>query len=312
MKLDFFRRLSLEQKLIAALFVIAISVTVVKAVLPQSFMAAILPPGWEAPFSEVEEFYPTLQEGNAVDQIKNIFWSNMVPLFRYLMIGVSIIYFTLFMIQMSTSAGNEESIKAAQTNMLWAFMGFLVIGISTDFAEAFDPLRNNGAFVNEQVLENSQYRMISYIQMLASIIAIFYIFFAGFRMITSAGEEETITNQKNHIKWGFGGLIAIMLSDPIINRIFYPNKGQAGLGEDEIRVLVSEGVGTLNFFLTFTGILATIALIVSGVMYIVSGADDGMREKAKTNLVTSLVAIVIILVSYVIVASVLPPGAPQI
>lgn len=273
--------------------------------------AGILPDSWDIPFRDVDEVYTIGEDGNAVARIKALIWRNAVPLFKYIMVAVSILYAILFLMQMIGSYGNQESISAAQKSLLWEFLGFLTIALAADIAEAFDPFRNNGVFVDKAIVEDSQYRLVSYIQMIGGIVAIFYIFFAGFRLITAQGEEELIEDQKKHIKWGLLGLITLMLSDVIINRIFYPYEGEQGLGRAEIQTLIAEGVGVLRFFLAFTAVLAFISFLAAGVMYITSMGDDSATERARKIIFGSVVAIIIIVTSYLLVSVFIPPGAPQ-
>lgn len=277
----------------------------------KNFTAGILPPNWDQPFHGVDELIEPPAEGNAVDKVKYLFWQNIVPIFKYLMVVISIFYFILYLYQMLTSSGEEEAITSSTKNLLWGVLGFMVIALAMDIAESFDIWRNNGEFVDKAHLENAQLRVISYFQLLAAIVAFFYIFFAGFRLVTAHGDEEIITAQKNHIKWGFVGLMFVMLADVAVNRIFYPSQGQKGLGKEELTTLFSEGVGVLRFFLAFVGILAVVSLIASGVIYITSGGDEAATGKAKKNIFGSLIAIIIIVMSYIFVASFVPPGPVQ-
>ncbi len=264
-------------------------------------LAGILPPDWNTPFEKVREFIE-VPEGNAVDKIRNLFWDNIVPIFKYVMVAAAILFYTLYLYQMVVSSGDEEGISKSYKNLLWGILGFAVIAVAIDVAEGFDVWVNGGDFVNRDRINESQRRLVSYFQLLAGIVAFFYIFFAGFRMITAAGDEEIITAQKNHIKWGFVGLIFVMLADPAINLIFYPNEGTDGLGDQELSVLFAEGLGVLKFFLTFTGVLALISLVVSAFLYVTSFGDESATEKAKKNIIGSLIALVIIVMAFVLIA----------
>lgn len=273
-------------------------------------MAGILPPGWDEPLQEVEEFYEIPDEGNAVDRIRAFLWKNLMPLFKYIMIAVSVLYGILFLMQMVVSSGNQEQIKEAQQNLLWEFLGFIFIALAADVAEAFDPFVNGGAFVDRETIAGSQNRLVTYIQLIAGVVAVFYIFFAGFRMITAQGDEEIIGEQKNHIKWGFLGLIVIMLVDPLVNQVFYPAEGQRGLGNAELQVMFAEGTGVLRFFLGFTAVLAVVSLAASGFTYATSPEEES-KEKARKTILGSLLALVVIVSSYVLIVTFLPPGPVQ-
>ncbi|MBI5414821.1 hypothetical protein HZA38_04900 [Candidatus Peregrinibacteria bacterium] len=296
---------------IFSIFVFFIGVFLITS-LPGAVQAGIFPEGWDHVFKKPvsEGVLVNVPEGNAVDKIKILVWHNIVPMVKYILAGLSILMFTVYLLKMIVSSGEEEDISSAKTGMLWAVLGFLVIAIASDLAEAFDPWVNasSGDIVVKSRIEDTTYRVVSYGQLLAGVIAVFYIFFAGFRMITSHGEEETLSTQKAHLKWGFVGLILIMLADPMINVVFYPYDGEKGLGAKEVQKFLSEGTATLKFFLSFVGIAAVISLVASGVMYILSAGDDGATTKAKKNIIMSLIAIVIIISSYILVIALVPGG----
>jgi len=57
----------------------------------------------------------------------------------------------------------------------------------------------------------------------------------------------------------------------------------------------------INWSLILAGALATIAIAVSGIMYITSGGDQTKAEAAKKNLAWAIIGLVLILLSLVIV-----------
>ncbi len=271
----------------------------------------ILPRRWDEPWQDPanEGIVIKPPDGNAVDMIKTLIWKNAVPMFKYLMIGVSILMYIIYLMEMITSSGSEEKVKKSQLNMLWAILGFLVLALAEDLSKAFDPwISKDNPYVDEDKIESGTMRLISYFQLLASIVAIFYIFWAGFRMITAHGDEDTINAQKNHIKWGFVGLVFIVLSEVAVKKIFYPYAygEKRGLGQEEATEFIRQGTGTLNFFLGFVGILAVVSLVASGYMYVASGGDEEAAGKAKKNLIGSILAIVIIVSAFVIVRAFVP------
>lgn len=63
-------------------------------------------------------------------------------------------------------------------------------------------------------------------------------------------------------------------------------------------------VKVIDWILGFGGALAVIAIVYSGVMYIISGGDPAKAEAAKKNLVWAIIGIVVIALSVIIVATV--------
>ena len=64
--------------------------------------------------------------------------------------------------------------------------------------------------------------------------------------------------------------------------------------------IVAQLVGLANFLLTFLGVLVVVLMVAAGIMLIVS-VDEGLKDKAKTVVKTSIITLAVVLCSYVIV-----------
>ena len=51
----------------------------------------------------------------------------------------------------------------------------------------------------------------------------------------------------------------------------------------------------------FIGTLVTVALIVSGLLYVFSGAESSLKSKAKNGITYSIVGLVVVMLSLVII-----------
>jgi len=70
-------------------------------------------------------------------------------------------------------------------------------------------------------------------------------------------------------------------------------------------------VKLVDFFLTFVGIIGVVAVIFAGFLWIASGGDDGMHEKAKKIVMFVAIGIIVILVSYAFVNTLIGAGGDQ-
>lgn len=75
-----------------------------------------------------------------------------------------------------------------------------------------------------------------------------------------------------------------------------------GLPEGSISLTLTKVV---KFFLGIIGALAVLMVIVGGVMYIVSGGDNGKTETAKNIITYAIIGIAVALLAYVIVNTVI-------
>jgi|SRR3989338_3039906 len=79
-----------------------------------------------------------------------------------------------------------------------------------------------------------------------------------------------------------------------------PTGTQIGTGD------IATDVGTIvNYFLTFTGIIAVLFIVYGGFLYITSAGDPEKAKKGKTILIYSIIGIVIIVLAFSVVNSVI-------
>ncbi len=63
-------------------------------------------------------------------------------------------------------------------------------------------------------------------------------------------------------------------------------------------------LGVARWILGFVAALTVLVIIVSGILYITSGGDSNRAEKAKGWLINAVIGLIVVLISYVIVASI--------
>lgn len=89
--------------------------------------------------------------------------------------------------------------------------------------------------------------------------------------------------------------------------------------EDQVAEELNPGKGVretvltiINYFLSFVGLIAVIALIWSGFLWVTSGGDDERYEKGKKGVLYALLGIILILLSYAIVSFVIGAGKGEV
>jgi uncharacterized membrane protein YjgN (DUF898 family) len=60
----------------------------------------------------------------------------------------------------------------------------------------------------------------------------------------------------------------------------------------------------INYALAIIGFLGVLGFIISGIMYLVAAGDEGMAEKAKSNMVNSIIGVIVALLGYVVMAAI--------
>jgi Na+-driven multidrug efflux pump len=183
--------------------------------------------------------------------------------------------------------------------LLWGLLGFAFISVSAEVADMFT---KQGEVVDIDTAETVIQKFTSYLQLALGAIAMIFMFYAGFQLITRADDEEAVGKAKKHLIWSFIGLIIAILADPLVNKVFYPSGGDGGAGDTEVVNFTQETVGLLKFILSFLAILVFVAFLISGFYYLTSFGEEEKNTKAKDIIIYTIIGGILIIVSYALIA----------
>jgi len=122
------------------------------------------------------------------------------------------------------------------------------------------------------------------IKNIAGALAIIWIIIAGARMIFARGDENTITEQKRAILWGVIGLLAILLTDRMIDVLYGP------AGNIRTELVLDQGFsdeiyGIVTFLKAIIGMIAIFFIVLSGIKTVfASGEEDKITQQRKSVL----------------------------
>ncbi len=151
----------------------------------------------------------------------------------------------------------------------------------------------------------------------ASIAAIIFVLFSGFRFLTSQGNSETVEEAKRALQWALSGLILMLLSYVLVAALssalklrvigpsaytdkpnlfdLNPVSGTHGINNFSDVYLV-----LIGGFFEIMALVAVLILIINGVKYITSRGNEEQVESAKAGITYAVVGIVIALFAYVL------------
>jgi hypothetical protein len=138
--------------------------------------------------------------------------------------------------------------------------------------------------------------------MLAGAIAVFMLVIAGFRLLTSAGNEEVQTKVKKQITWIVLGLLLIGIAEFVVQDFIFPEQGSKIPSAEKGKYLL---VSFTNFISAFIAIAAVISGIYGGYLYVTAVGNEEKTGKAKKILLGVIIALVIALAAYALVNTVI-------
>jgi cytochrome bd-type quinol oxidase subunit 2 len=277
--------------------------------LPKSGM---LPSGWDSFLRNVQEFSGLPPGANGVEIFNRLVLFNFIPIFRYIFLGVALLFLGIYIFRLVTTTGSEEEFTTQRKNLLFSVLGFVILGLATEVARIFDPMRNvdRGSIASQVVAESVAQKVIIFMEIGLGTIAIITIFYIAFLMLTSQGDDEQIGKAKVYFQFFILGFVVVMLADPLVKNVFYPNLGERNPGTPEFTNFVIEITAVLKFFLVFGAIIVFTAFIASGIIFLISAGNQELQDRAKSILIWTAVGILLIVISYAVVSFFIPNSIP--
>lgn len=154
---------------------------------------------------------PTADAAGTIMPLVNFVINIMVGLFGSIIVLIII----ASAVQITVSAGNEESIKKAKENIFKAVTGLVLLISFRAVAElinrVFSGVQTNVLFVGDQLAPQGIPKLIGNITSLASFFvgvgAVIFVIIGGIQYVTSAGNPEGIKKAKRTITFALAGLV---------------------------------------------------------------------------------------------------------
>jgi len=267
-----------------------------------------LPPAYNSFADKITAIEKPIEGTDAIDMTQNLIKEKIIPLGKFLFIGVGLIFLGMYAYRIVLGKGEDDQLKTEQENIVYAAVGFALIALAEPMTKIFDPI---GAEDVTQILQQSAFEsvitiIINTLEILLGTILVILIFYAGMKLVTADGDEEVMSNAKNTLKYSFIGVLIIMIAKPLVTQVFYPQLGLVDIGKTQTENFLAEAFGILEYLLQFLGILVFVAFVYASINYLISASDSEKRESAKNILIWSVIGMIIILFSYSIVMFFVP------
>lgn len=230
----------------------------------------------------------------------------ILTIIKYIMSAVLVIMIVYIGIQMIMSMWNdEEKLSSAKRQIRYTLIWLIFINIPWSLYKIFEKSTNTNVsswivntwantpssniFVNA-VLFNSTINnwIIVFVESMLTIITIFMIMLAGINIMTSRWREEKVTEAKEKILWS---LIWLMF-------IWFIESWKLVVYKWEISDWANLFQTMEELALFFAGPVAIFFLTLAGYYYITSNGDEDKVKKAKSIIINTVIAVIILLFSH--------------
>lgn len=143
-----------------------------------------------------------------------------------------------------------------------------------------------------------------------AIVSVIFIVIGGIMYMMSTGNEEMVKRAKKTWTGAVIGLAIALAAPTFLKEIQSILGGSSGTGGSAATWVASGltikdiAVNVLNFLLSVVGIIAIIAMVIGGGMYLTAYGDEKRIDKAKSIITYAIIGIVVTLASLVIIRQV--------
>lgn len=229
-----------------------------------------------------------------------------VDLLKYFLGTIAVLVIIFSGIRLLTAGKQIEDVATQQKeNIKWAMIGLMIIILADTlvqqvfFGEQGEVFRSqaDAQLAAERGTEQLE-GVYNFLQFFVGSIAVLMIVFAGFRMVVSGGNEETMSKSRKQIAWAAIGLMVIGISEFAVKEIIFPDQGERLSDVNQARALI---VDITNFI---SGFVATVAIgffMYGGFLYVTAAGREDQAGKAKKVFIGATIGIIIALAAFAIV-----------
>lgn len=231
---------------------------------------------------------------------------------RYIMGAVVVAIIVYAASMMVYKGGDEGELTKQKSAITYSIIGMAVIGVAgaiTEILSVADGGLLNPDTAKERVIgfRVEVNLIITFIKYFLGSLATLYIVISALGLVVNGGDETTVTNMKKKLGAATLGLLLVIFSSTFIDKVFYVidlNAARTGIKPQiDYAQGIAELVSITNIVVTFVGPIMVIMLVAGGVMYIISGGDDGKMDKAKKLIFNAVIGIVVIYGAFAIVST---------
>lgn len=241
-------------------------------------------------------FHPLSAVDPGADIITSIIYT-VIDFLKYFLGGAATLLAIIQGLKLVTAGRKIDDIQPKAVNTLkYMVYGFVFVMVADQIVSAFYGEVGACAASSEQAKECGKTGSIlikgiyDFILSIIATLAIFSIAFAGFRMVTAAGNDDTVGASKKRITYAIVGLLVAGIGEFVVRGVVFPDNGEKGIDYAAAQHLV---ITFTNYISSFIGAGAFIMLFYGGYLYAVSFGEDDQVGKAKKIMTSALIGILI-------------------
>ncbi len=246
-------------------------------------------------------------EGDFVDNVNSVL-DRAAGIVRLAIATVALLMGTIGVARMVTSRGEQDEYDKGIMTLIYGVAGIFLIALSGDIAAILSPY--NGGLLGADlevrartlIFDNGVRTVITFIKYFAGTVAVAMLVRIGFRMVAFGGNDDDLGQDKKNIGFIALGLILLIFGDSLIRNIFYKvDSPLAAKPTIDISGAMLELISFTNLIVKLVGPIAVITLVAGGLMYVLSGVNEELKDQGVKMIKVSLIGIILLYSAFGIV-----------
>ncbi len=239
---------------------------------------------------------------------------NLIPLINLFidaalfLIGTAAVIFLIYAgFKYIFSRGDEQESAQAKRQIVFATLGIIVALSSWTIHQAIVDVGSQSGEGVTPVIDIASL-FINAALLLIGTAAVIFLIYAGFKYISSRGDEQESTQAKRQIIFAVVGIVVALGSGVIKDAVITTYTSGGAAGQAAILSLITPYV---ELAILLSGIATAIFLIYAGFKYILSRGEEQETTQAKHQIVYALSGLILIGLADLIVNVVIGTASPE-
>jgi hypothetical protein len=221
--------------------------------------------------------------------VTSYFADQIFPAIRIFFIAATLLHFFYYGFQMLYESNNEEATKTAKGGYEQALYGCGYMALASLLVDTFGSSARE-TLINPEPLQTAFGNIILFFKIAISAVITFLVVVIALRLATVQDEGERDKAKKRLMSMFLG--VAFLLLANVMVEGFAPGSNSG--------IITAEMRGAANFLLTIFGALCVFWFVGAGIIMVLSTSEE-QSGKAKQAVTTAVMAIAVVLCSYLLV-----------
>ena len=146
---------------------------------------------------------------------------------------------------------------------------------------------------------------IRFFETIIGAISVFFIVYAGIRIIGAFGNQGVIDKEKKTLIWSLAGIGVIMLSENVVLKFFFVTDFRTGNTSTNLAQGFVDMAGIANFLVSFVGVLSMVTMLIAGFLWITNMGNADAIGKAKKMMLGAIMGVILSIAAHAGVATLL-------